>query len=260
MESPDNLFSWPIPVVGDLPPRPDAELLDRLKVVSAATASARMHHLGIRRAWIQGPQPLRTGMRAVGVALTLQLMPQREDIASGSQQEYIEKHTALWKVLEQTQPGDLLVIQANGAARTGCVGEMLARYFRGRGGVGMVVDGRIRDTAGILELGVPMWTLGSTPHYASQDESFPWAYNVPVAVGGALVLPHDIVIADADGAVVVPRQLAEQLADEALRHEDWEAFTREKLDAGHELSRYYPLNEETRREYEAARAAELADR
>ena len=72
-------------------------------------------------------------------------MPQREDIADGQTQEYIERSTALWAVLDEVQPGDVLVVQAYGSHTTGCFGDMLVRYFKLRGGAGIVVDGRIRD-------------------------------------------------------------------------------------------------------------------
>jgi regulator of RNase E activity RraA len=177
-------------------------------------------------------------------------MPQREDVASGADEEYVERRTALWAVLDATEPGDVLVIQAFGATRTGCVGEMLVRYFGGRGGAGIVVDGRTRDSGRTRDLDIPLWTTGSTPHYASQSELFPWAYDVPVAVGQALVMPGDLIVADDDGAVVVPQSMAEQVLELSSRHEDWEEFSRERLAAGGALSKYYPLDEAARAEYE----------
>jgi regulator of RNase E activity RraA len=135
-------------------------------------------------------------------------MPQREDVASGMSQETIERGTALWAAFEAVERGDILVIQGYASAHTGCLGDMLARYFRRKGGAGIVADCPVRDTGKVRELGVPIWCTGSTPHYASQSELFPWAYDVPIACGGVLVLPGDIVIADDDGAVVVPHRLA----------------------------------------------------
>ncbi|HLH58450.1 MAG TPA: hypothetical protein VKV33_04785 [Streptosporangiaceae bacterium] len=230
--------------------RPVPGLIDRFATVSAATACAKLSRLGISRTFIYGPRPDRPGARVVGTARTLQFMPQREDIASGADEEYVERRTALWAVLDSTEPGDVLVVQANAAAHTGCVGEMLVRYFGGRGGAGIVVDGRTRDSGRTRELDVPMWTTGATPHYASQGSLFPWAYDVPVAVGQALVMPGDLIVADDDGAVVVPQRLAEQVLALSEQHEEWEAFSRERLAQGGALSRYYPLDESARAEYE----------
>ena len=195
------------------------------------------------------------GNKIVGSAVTLQFMPQREDIGSGFGQEHAEKTTALWRVLDEIQPGDVLVVQAYGDAYTGCLGEMLITYPKGRGGVGLVVDGRIRDWPKVRDIGLPLWTVGFTPNYASQATLFPWAYNVPVALGRVTVLPGDIIIADDDGPVVVPRKMAAYLAVGTTAHEDWEEFSRIRLAEGGSIATYYPLSEEGEREYEQWRAS-----
>lgn len=241
-----------LPVRGPAYQRADRELAEQLAVVSSATAAATLHGSGITRTWIKGPAPLEFGHHIVGSALTLQFMPKREDVtADGLGQEDAEKRTALWEALESVQEGDVLVVQAYGSGYTGCLGDMLVRYFKRRGGAGIVVDGRIRDAGRIRQLGVPIWCTGRTPNYASQWELFPWAYDVPVAVGGALCLPGDFVIADDDGAVVVPQLHASALAKTTIDHEEWETFSRMKIDAGGRLSDYYPLTEDSRDEFEA---------
>jgi len=209
-----------------------------------------LHKLGVRQTFIQGPTSRRPGAKTVGSAVTLQFMPQREDIASGLNQEYAEKNSALWAVLETVQPGDILTVQAFGDPYTGCFGEMLVSYLKGRGSGGIVVDGYIRDWPRVQDLGLPIWARGSTPNYASQAGLYPWAYNVPIACSRVLVLPGDIIIADDDGAVVVPARIAPLLLERTLDHEDWESFSRMRLAAGGALQTYYPLNEDGRREYE----------
>ncbi|WP_350347610.1 ribonuclease activity regulator RraA [Agromyces sp. G08B096] len=247
-----------LPVRGDEYTRPTAGELERLQRVSSATACAKLHGLGIRHSFVDGPRPLSPGQRVVGSALTLQFMPQREDLASGLGQEYVERHTALWAVMETVQPGDVLVIQAYGSRFSGVIGDILARYFKRKGGAGIVVDGRIRDSGRIRELGIPVWSTGTTPHYASQSELFPWGYDVPVAVGGALCLPGDIVVADDDGPVIVPQAMADAVITDAQDHEDWEVFSRQRLDEGARLSDYYPLTPDTREEYEAWRSGRVS--
>ncbi|GAA1606718.1 dimethylmenaquinone methyltransferase [Kribbella karoonensis] len=235
--------------------RPTAEMLGALTDVSAATACAKLHQKGITRTFINGPVPLhRTpDVRVYGGAVTLQFLPQREDVFSSADQEYAEKKTALWGVLESIRPGDVLVVSAYASQFTGCLGDMLVRYFKLRGGAGIVVDGRVRDAARIRALGVPVWSTGVTPHYASQTELFPAAFNVPVGVGGALVTPGDIVVADDDGAVVVPQKSAVSLADDSLELQAREEFARRRLDDGGRLSDYYPLNGQGLEEYLAAK-------
>ncbi|MGN8552158.1 UNVERIFIED_CONTAM: ribonuclease activity regulator RraA [Microbacterium sp. SLM126] len=249
-----------LPVRGGAFERANVDAIAGLERVTSATACAKLHGLGITRSYVEGPQPLVPGQRVVGSALTLQFMPQREDLASGKSQEYVERHTALWHVLETVKPGDVLVIQAYGSKFSGCIGDILARYFKRKGGAGIVVDGRIRDAGRIRELGIPVWATGVTPHYASQSELFPWAYDVPVAVGGALCLPGDVVIADDDGPVIVPRAMADQVVDAVRDHEEWEVFSRERLDQGARLSDYYPLTPDSRQEYEAWRAERILAR
>ncbi|WP_329190811.1 ribonuclease activity regulator RraA [Actinacidiphila glaucinigra] len=246
---------WPLPVRGEPWARPDRTLVDGLSRVSSATACAKLHELGIRRSFVEGPTTMEPGTKITGPALTLQFMPQREDVASGLGQEYVERNTALWAVLEAVRPGDVLVVQAYGSAFTGCFGDMLVRYFKKKGGAGIIVDGRIRDSERVRRLGVPIWCTGTTPHYASQSELFPWAYDVPVAAGGVLCLPGDMVVADDDGAVVVPRAKSEQVVRSASDHEEWEVFSRMRIDAGARLSDYYPLSPDSRAEYEQWRAA-----
>ncbi|MEW2500853.1 ribonuclease activity regulator RraA [Amycolatopsis sp. CA-161197] len=244
---------WELPVRGADPGPADPALVRGLEAVSSATACAQLHRQGIRRTFVEGPRPLTTGQKVVGRAVTLQFMPQREDVASGVAQEYVERSTALWAVLEEIQPGDVLVVQAYGSAFTGCFGDMLVRYFKRKGGAGIVVDGRIRDSPRVEQLGVPIWCTGTTPHYASQAELFPWAYHVPVACGGVLVLPGDLVVADDDGAVVVPRLKAPHVMEAARDHEEWERFSRSRLEEGARLSDYYPLTPDSRAEFEAWR-------
>ncbi|MEV4373026.1 MULTISPECIES: hypothetical protein [unclassified Nonomuraea] len=235
--------------------RPGAGLVDALADVSAATACAKLHQMGITRTFIDGPVPLHRepGVRITGGAVTLQFLPQREDVFSGTGQEDAERKTALWAVLESIRPGDVLVISAQASHFTGCLGDMLVRYFKLRGGAGIVVDGRVRDAARVRALGVPIWCTGVTPHYASQAELFPSAFNVPVGVGGTLVTPGDLIVADEDGAVVVPQRSAMAVAEDSLLHQDREEFARRRLDEGGRLSDYYPLTGAGLAEYLAAR-------
>lgn len=239
-----------LPVTGPAFERASKHIIEQLYKVSSATASATLHKMGIRRTFIQGPQSRQPGSKVVGTVVTLQFMPQREDIVSGLGQEYVEKHSALWAVLEVIQPGDILTVQANADPYTGCFGEMLVSYFKERGGVALVVDGYIRDWPHVKDLNLPIWCRGFTPNYASQSDQFPWAYNVPVSVSGVLALPGDIMLADDDGAVLIPAKIAPLLLQRTLEHEEWEAFSRKRLAEGGALEKYYPLSEEGRREYE----------
>ena len=142
------------------------------------------------------------------------------------------------------------MVDARGDMASGVFGEMMLTYFMGRGGLGVVLDGCIRDFPYAKELGLGLWLRGVTPNYHTQTNIFPFAVNVPVACGDTLVMPGDIIIADDDGAVVVPAKLAPELQKKASEHAEWEDFTRMRLAQGGDLRKYYPLSDEAWIEYE----------
>ncbi|MGI5916502.1 MAG: ribonuclease activity regulator RraA [Anaerolineae bacterium] len=229
--------------------RPSKELIESLSGISAATAAGELSRLGIRDPHIRGPVSFTPGKKVVGPALTLQFMPKREDLHSG--QEYQDPERQLHRhVLYHTQPGDIVVVDARGDMASGVFGEMMLTYFMGRGGLGVVLDGCIRDFPYAKELGLGLWLRGVTPNYHTQTNIFPFAVNVPVACGDTLVMPGDIIIADDDGAVVVPAKLAPELQKKASEHAEWEDFTRMRLAQGGDLRKYYPLSDEAWIEYE----------
>jgi regulator of RNase E activity RraA len=134
---------------------------------------------------------------------------------------------------------------------SGVFGEMMLTYLMGRGGVGAVIDGCIRDSEPAKKLGIGLWLRGTTPNFHTQTAIFPFAVNVTIACGGRLVMPGDIIVADDDGAVVVPIKLAASLLEKASVHHEWEEFSRQRLSEGGDLRRYYPLTEAAQPEYEA---------
>jgi regulator of RNase E activity RraA len=176
-------------------------------------------------------------------------MPKREDIFS--EDEYTDPETQLHRhVLYHTQPGDVVVVDARGDLRSGVFGDMMLTYFRGRGGVGVVIDGCIRDYPNVERLDLGLWVTGLTPNYHVQTDFFPYAVNVPIACGGVFVMPGDIMVADDDGVVVVPAKMAPQVIEEATKHHEWEEFSRERLFEGGDLRRYYPLHPDADPEYQ----------
>jgi regulator of RNase E activity RraA len=235
--------------------RPDRSLIDALKGIGSATATGELKRLGIRNAFIQGPVCMTPGASIVGPAITLQFMPKREDLYPEA--EYVEPERQLHRhALYHAQAGDIVVVDARADLTSGVFGERMMTYFRGRGGLGVVIDGCIRDSAEIKKLGLGLWLRGVTPNFHTQTNIFPFAVNVPIACGGVTVVPGDLIIADDDGAVVVPIKLAPQLAAKASEHVEWEEFSRLKLSEGGDLRKYYPLSDEARAEYEAWRRAQ----
>jgi regulator of RNase E activity RraA len=229
--------------------RPPAELVRSLQGLGAATACATLHHLGVRDTFMQGPVAWTKGKSLAGPALTLQFMPKREDLYGEGEYADVEKQLHR-HVLYHAQPGDFVVVDARGDMRSGIFGEMMLTYFKGRGGVGLVIDGCVRDFPHVGTLDLGLWLRGVTPNFHTQTGLMPFAVNVAVACGGVTVMPGDIVVADDDGACVIPVALAARVIEHAGTHHDWEDFSREMLAKGGSLQRYYPLSDAARPEYE----------
>ncbi|TZG31227.1 ribonuclease activity regulator RraA [Agrobacterium sp. B1(2019)] len=229
--------------------RPPREWVEAIKKIGAATSSSQLSKMGIRNTHICGPVSKREGAVMCGPALTLQFVPKREDLQDAD--EYAQPEKQLHRhVLYHTQPGDVVVVDARGDMKSGIFGEMMLTYFQGKGGAGVVIDGCLRDYPNAKHLDLGMWIRGLTPNFHTQTDLMPWGVNVPISCGGVFVMPGDIIVADDDGAVVVPVSHAEELIKRASTHHEWEEFSKEKLLAGGELKRYYPLHDEARPEYE----------
>jgi regulator of RNase E activity RraA len=232
--------------------RPSRDVIEALRQIGSATAVGELSCLGIRDAHLRGITSWTPGKTVVGPALTLQFMPKREDVYRVD--EYADPEKQLHRhVLYHTQPGDIVVVDARGHLGSGVFGEMMLTYFMGRGGIGVVIDGCIRDYPKAKDLGLGLWLRGVTPNFHTQTDIFPYAVNVPIACADTLVLPGDIIVADDDGAVVVPATLAPELARKAGEHVEWEEFSRMRLSEGGDLRKYYPLSDEARAEYEVWR-------
>ncbi len=235
--------------------RPPKELIDGLAGIGSATAAGELYRLGVRDLNIHGPVAWTRGRSIVGPALTLQFMPKREDLYGAD--EYADPEKQLHRhCLYHTQPGDIVVVDARGDMGSGIFGEMMLTYFKGRGGLGVVINGCIRDYPHCKDVGVGLWLQGVTPNFHTQTNLMPFAVNVPIACNNVLVMPGDIIVADDDGVVVVPVALAPELVKKAGEHHEWEEFSKIKLSEGGDLRKYYPLNEEAQVEYQAWRKAQ----
>ena len=233
--------------------RPPTQWVDALRATGTANASGTLSRLGVRNVFMSGPVSWNRGMVIAGPALTLQFMPKREDLYG--EDEYAQPEKQLHRhVLYHTQPGDIVVVDARADMKSGVFGEMMLTYFKGKGGVGVVIDGCIRDYPNAKDLGLGLWLRGLTPNFHTQTDLMPFAVNGPIACGGVLVMPGDIIVADDDGAIVVPVAMAERVIAAANQHHEWEDFSRQRLSEGGDLRRYYPLSDDARPEYEAWKA------
>ena len=229
--------------------RPPKEYVDALREIGSATCAGELSRLGIRNAHFTGIRSFTPGVVMAGPALTLQMMPKRED--QYQRNEYSDPEEQLHRhVLYHTQKSDIVVVDARGDMSSGVFGDMMLTYFTGRGGAGVILDGCIRDYPKAKRLGIGLFLKGTTPNFHTQTNIVPWAVNVPIACCNVLVMPGDIIVADDDGAVVVPAALAPELVKKASEHAEWEDFSRQRLLEGGDLRKYYPLREDGRAEYE----------
>ena len=182
------------------------------------------------------------------------MMPKREDLYDEG--EYADPEKQLHRhVLYQVDPGDVVVVDARGNMSSGIFGDMMSTYFKGRGGAGIIIDGCMRDWPNVQKLDLALWLKGWTPNFHTQTDLMPYAVNVTVACGGVTVVPGDIIIADDDGAIVLPPAMADKVIEEASHHHEWEEYSRIKLMEGAPLQRYYPLHPDAQEEYETWRKA-----
>ena len=142
----------------------------------------------------------------------------------------------------------MLIIEARGETRAGTIGDILAARVLARGGAGIVTDGGVRDTSGVAELEIP------TYHRCANASSLwnahiPLEFDVPITCAGVLVMPGDVVVGDADGVVILPAALAEEIAHAAWEVEQRESFALERVRAGEPFAGLYPLSPEREAEY-----------
>lgn len=126
----------------------------------------------------------------------------------------------LHKALDTARPGDVVVCDAGGALENAVMGEMMGRYAASRGVAAVVIDGAVRDRAGLAKLDIPVFARGITPNGPWKDG--PGEIGYPVAAGGLSVHPGDLVIGDGDGVLVLPRADAEAIIADASKHQQVE--------------------------------------
>ena len=223
---------------------PEAEAA--LRRVSVATLTVQLARHGIRDTCVRGLRSSRPDLRLFGYAKTLRYVPLREDVRDERRAELNAQKAAI----EAIGPGEVLVIDARGEPNAGTIGDILAARAAVRGAAGIVTDGGVRDSAALAGLDVPTYFL--QPHAAVLGLAhFPLESDVPIACGGALVMPGDVVVGDADGVIVIPAKLAEEVARGALEQERREEWALERVLAGETVRGVYPLSEARRPDYEA---------
>jgi regulator of RNase E activity RraA len=228
----------------------DQRIIDTLSSVTTATLTTLLLKRGLRNVWIRGAKPLAPGLpRIVGRAFTLRFVPAREDLATP---ESWSSPRSTRAAIEAMPAGCIAVVDAMGVTDAGIFGDILCARMHRRGVAALVTDGVMRDVAGVLGTGLPVWSRGvAAPPSVAGLTFVNW--QEPVGCGGVAVFPDDLIVVDADGAVVIPAALVEDIVQAAPEQERLEGWIMEQVEAGASLPGLYPPNEENKARYEAAK-------
>ncbi|MFC7405616.1 fumarylacetoacetate hydrolase family protein [Georgenia alba] len=222
-------------------------LREKLLAAPVAGLSQQLRKRGLNNVAVDGVRTSRPGAKLVGTAKTLRFLPNREDLFRSHGGGY----NAQKRAFDAVREGEVLVIEARGEPGSGTLGDILALRAKAAGAAGIVTDGGVRDHAVVAGIDLPVFSRGGHPAVLGRKH-VPWDVDVAVACGGAAVLPGDVVVGDDDGVIVIPPDLAEEVADAALAQEQEDAWIAEQVEAGHAVDGLFPMNEEWRQRYEAA--------
>src|ERR1700761_4228038 len=226
----------------------DTKTHDALQGVTPAPLTTVLLKKGLRNVWLRGPKPLRPGQkRFVGPAFTLRFVPAREDLATP---ESWSSPISTRAAIEAMPAGCIAVVDAMGITDAGIFGDILCARMQVRGVGALVTDGVVRDAAGVLGTGLPVWCRGAAAPPSVAGLTFV-GWQEPIGCGGGAVFPDDVVVVDGDGAVLIPKALVEEVAALAPEQEELEEWIMKEVEAGHKLPGLYPPNAETKARYEA---------
>jgi regulator of RNase E activity RraA len=215
---------------------------EKLKTVSTATLCTALYKRGLRNQFIQDVRPLNPALETmVGEAYTLRYIPAREDINSLS--VFQNRAHPQRKAVEECPPGAVLVIDSRKDPRAASAGGILVTRLMKRGVAGIVTDGGFRDSPEIARLAIPAYhNRPSAPTNLTHHQALD--INVPIGCGDAPVWPGDVVVGDAEGVVVIPAHLADEIADEAVEMTAFEDFVTEEVLKGRSILGLYPATDE----------------
>jgi regulator of RNase E activity RraA len=228
----------------------DPHIVRTLSGVSTATLTTVLLKKGLRKVWLKGSIPIKRDQpRLVGRAFTLRFVPAREDLATP---ESWSSPISTRAAIEAMPDGCIAVVDAMGNTDAGIFGDILCARMKRRGIAGLVTDGVVRDLAGVLATGLPVWCQGTAAPPSVAALTFV-NWQEPIACGGVAVFPNDVVVVDDDGAVLIPAALLDDVVALAVEQERLESWIMQEVENGAALPGLYPPNADNKARYEASK-------
>ena len=216
---------------------------EKLRGVSTATLASALYKRGLRNQMVQDVRPLGApkGGSMVGEAYTLRYMPAREDL---NPMTVFRNHShPQRRAVEECPPGAVLVMDSRKDPRAASAGGILVTRLMVRGVAGVVTDGGFRDSAEIAMLDIPTYhNRPSAPTNITLHQAID--INVPIGCGDAPVFPGDVVVGDLDGVIIVPAEMVDEIANDAVEMTAFEDFVIERVRGGQPTLGLYPPTDE----------------
>ena len=226
----------------------DPAVIQALSGVSTATLTTILLKKGLRNVWLRGTRPIRQGQpRLVGRAFTLRFVPAREDLATP---ESWSSPKSTRGAIEDMPEGCIAVVDSMGVQDAGIFGDILCARMAKKKVAALVTDGVVRDMAGVLGTGLPVWCSGAAAPPSVAGLTFV-DWQQPIGCGGVAVFPGDVIVVDDDGAVLIPQALLDDVLAASVEQERLEGWIMKQVEQGHPLPGLYPPNAENLARYKA---------
>lgn len=220
------------------------DVKEKLMSVATATISGALRKRGLNNVSVDGLQATKGMRKVIGTARTLRYVPGREDLFKTHGGGY----NAQKRVIDAIGPGEILVMEARGEKGSGTLGDILAMRTQVRGAEAIITDGGVRDLDAVSALDIPTFHNGAHPAVLGRKH-VPWDTDVAVGCGGTTIVPGDIVIADADGVLVIPPHLAAEIAEEVVESERQDTFVFLNVKNGNKIEGLFPMNADWKTKY-----------
>lgn len=220
----------------------DPQVRKQLATVSTATLCTALYKRGLRNQFIQDVHPLNPDLPTmVGEAYTLRYIPAREDLNPIT--VFQDRSHPQRVAVDQCPQGAVLMIDSRKDARAASAGSILVSRLMKRGAAGVVTDGGFRDSPEIAKLSIATYhQRPSAPTNLTLHQALD--INVPIGCGDVAVFPGDVIVGDAEGVVVIPAHLAQDIAAEAIEMTAYEDFVTEEVLKGRSIIGLYPATDE----------------